>query len=164
MSEGVSKGSYRSRLRGRISGEGFRIALVVARFNESVTELLLEGAVACLRAHGVSEEDMEVFRVPGAWELPLAARRVAGTGRWSAVIALGCVIRGETPHFEYICAEAARGLGAAARDADIPIIFGLLTTETPKQALERARQDEGDKGGEAALAALEMAALFERLA
>lgn len=141
-------------------GEGLRFAVVVARFNRDITEELLAGARACLEEHGVGGEAVDVFSVPGAWELPQAAARVVGAGRHDAVIALGCVIRGETPHFDFIAAEAARGLGSVARTSSVPVTFGVLTTDTVDQALVRADRKQQDKGREAALAALEMVHLF----
>lgn len=139
------------------------MALLVARFNEEITEELLEGARACLRAHGGEPERQDVFRVPGAWELPQTAARIVEAERHDAVVALGCVIRGETPHFDYICAEAARGLGAVARASAIPVTFGVLTTDTIEQARVRADRDGMNKGWEAALAALETVRVFDRL-
>ena len=156
-------GSYADNLEGRVDGAGRRIAVVVSRFNDHVTGPLRESARRALVEHGVAADDVRVLTVPGAWELPQAALRAAGTGRFDAVIALGCVIRGETPHFDFIAGEAARGLGAAALESGVPVIFGVLTTETEAQAAERADPEGQDKGREAALAALEMAALFDDL-
>lgn len=153
-----------SRVRDDLSVEDRRFALLVARFNEDVTDELLEGARACLEAHGGGAGSADVLRVPGAWELPQAAARIVEVGRHDAVVALGCVIRGETPHFDYICAEASRGLGAVARASPVPVTFGVLTTDTLEQALERADRDGLDKGWEAALAALDMAHLYARIA
>ena len=150
-------------LREELRAPGRRFALVVSRFNEEITAEMLEGARDCLVQHQVAEADVEVFRVPGAWELPQATRALVDAGRHDAVVALGCVIRGETPHFEFVAGEAARGLGEVARDGDVPVTFGVLTTETVDQAAERADRDRGDKGREAALAALEMVALLDRI-
>jgi 6,7-dimethyl-8-ribityllumazine synthase len=136
-----------------------RFAVVRSRFNELVTERLLAGALACLREHGVSEGDVDVISVPGAWELPYAASLAAKQGRYSAIVAIGCVIRGDTPHFDYVAGPTADGLARVALDADIPIALGLLTTNTADQALERAGGREGNKGWDAALSALEMAGL-----
>lgn len=152
-----------SEILGRLDGAGKHFALVVSRFNELITERLLEGARAALLQHGVAPEAVDVVWVPGAWELPGAVRRVAQTERYAAVIALGCVIRGETPHFDYVAGQAARGLGAVALEATVPIPFGVLTTETAEQALARAGGKSGNKGWEAALAALEMADLYGQL-
>lgn len=144
-------------------GRGRRVALVVARFNSMVTEQLLEGAEAALDAAGIGGEDRGVFHVPGAWELPQAAARIVDRGSWDAVIALGCVIRGETAHFDFVAGAANDGLLALAREIDIPVIFGVLTTENPEQALERADVQGADKGGEAARAALDMMELYDRI-
>lgn len=153
-------GSYMDALEGRVRGEGLRIAVVAARFNAHVTDVLLERVRATLVEHGVRDGDAPAFRVPGAWELPQAVAEAARTGRFDAVIALGCVIRGETPHFDFIAGEAARGLGRVALETRVPVVFGVLTTDTEAQALERADPEGQDKGREAALSALEMAALF----
>ncbi len=140
--------------------EGLRFAVVVARFNADVTDRLLQGALACLAEHGARDEDVEVLRVPGAWELPQTAARLVERGRSDAIVALGCVIRGETPHFDYVCAEASRGLGAVARASRIPVLFGVLTTDTREQAMARAADGPSNKGYETALAAAEMADLY----
>lgn len=145
------------------SAAGFRFAIVVSRFNESITSALRDGAVAALREAGASDSDVEELQVPGAFELPQAARAAAGTGRFDAIVCLGCVIRGDTPHFEYISAAAAHGVMAAAGDTGVPIAFGVLTTDTQSQAEQRARHGSDNKGREAAAAAIEMAVLFRRL-
>ena len=137
-----------------------RIAIVVARFNDFVTERLLAGAQAALAEQGIAAGDVEVLRVPGAFEVPIAAQRVAETGRVAAVICLGCLIRGATPHFEYIASACAHGITAAAAATGVPMAFGVLTTNSVEEALQRAAADESNKGREAALAALEMARLF----
>ena len=159
----TSKRSYAADASGQLSGQGRRFALIAARFNSHVTDQLLHRAMSTLLDHGVAAEDIAVFRCPGAWELPQASLRAARTGGFDAVIALGCVIRGETPHFDFIAEEASRGLGRVAYDTGVAVIFGVLTTDTEAQALERADPEQGDKGREAALAALEMADLFLRL-
>ena len=148
---------------GHLRGSGRRFALLVSRFNSLITDQLVGGARDCLERHGVDPDDIDVYRVPGAWELPQAARRIVGLGRHDALIALGCVIRGATPHFEYVAGEAARGLGAVARTSEIPVTFGVLTTDTVDQALERAGTKAGNKGEEAASSALEMVDLFDAL-
>ena len=140
-----------------------RIAIVVARFNDFVTDRLLAGAQDLLRERGVSESDIDVLRVPGAFEIPIAAQRAAETGRFAAVVCLGCLIRGATPHFEYIAAACAHGITAAAAATGIPMAFGVLTTNTVEEALERCDAGKGNKGREAASAALEMATLFATL-
>jgi 6,7-dimethyl-8-ribityllumazine synthase len=148
---------------GRLNGGGRRFGIVVSRFNDFITRPLLAGARDCLLRHGVEEEDIEVLWVPGAWEIPQAMSRLAAGADVSALIALGCVIRGATPHFDYVCSQAASGVAAVGRDSGLPAIFGVLTTDTIEQAVERAGSKGGNKGWEAALAALEMADLFERL-
>ena len=148
---------------GDLNGAGKRFAILVTRFNSLVTEQLVTGAKDCLLRHGVSEDAIDLYRVPGAWELPVATARVVALGKHDAVVALGCVIRGGTPHFEYVAGEATRGLGAVAREASIPVSLGVLTTDTVDQALERAGTKAGNKGWDAALSALEMAELFRRM-
>jgi 6,7-dimethyl-8-ribityllumazine synthase len=137
-----------------------RFALIVSRFNEAITSRLRAGALAALSEAGVPDDRIATVMVPGAYELPQAARRVAETGRFDAVICLGCVIRGETPHFEYICGAAAQGVMAASGETGVPMAFGVLTTDTVEQAESRAGSGRDNKGFEAAAAALEMAALF----
>ena len=143
-------------------GEGRRLAVVASRFNESITMPLAEGAVQALVAHGVSFDDIDVLWVPGAWELPVAARRALATERYEAVVAVGAVIRGETPHFDIVAGEAARGLMEASRDFDVPVTLGLLTTDTLEQAAARAGGAHGNKGEDAARAALELLDLFDQ--
>ena len=140
-----------------------RVAVLVSRYNEIVTQRLLEGARACLRDKGVPDARVDVLWLPGAFELPVAAEAVAASGRYAAVVALGCVIRGETPHFEYVAGEAARGLGNVALAHRLPVGFGVLTTETLAQAQARAGGAAGDKGYEAAEAALATADVLARL-
>jgi 6,7-dimethyl-8-ribityllumazine synthase len=140
-----------------------RVAIVVARFNDFVTDRLLVGAQAALREAGVTESDVEVFRVPGAFEISMAAQRVAESGRFHAVVCLGCLIRGETPHFEYIAAACANGITAAAGSTGVPMSFGVLTTNSVEEALERAAPGPSNKGREAADAAVEMARLFSHI-
>jgi 6,7-dimethyl-8-ribityllumazine synthase len=148
---------------GDLNGKGKRFAIVVTRFNSLVTEQLVTGATDCLVRHGVEDEDIDLYRVPGAWELPATVSRVAGMDKYHGVIALGCVIRGGTPHFEYVAGEATRGLGAVARASSVPVSLGVLTTDTVDQALERAGTKAGNKGWDAALSALEMSGLFDRM-
>jgi 6,7-dimethyl-8-ribityllumazine synthase len=142
---------------------GFRFGIVAAKFNQQVTSKLLNACVDKLSAHGVRKENIHVVRVPGAFEIPLVARAMAKSGRFDAVICLGAVIRGDTPHFEYISAEVSRGIGQAALDTDIPIIFGVLTTETVAQAVERADSKKFDRGGEAAKSAIEMVTVMRQV-
>lgn len=142
---------------------GARFAIVVARWNGEITENLRQGAQRALERQGVPQEDVQTFRVPGAFELPLAARKLAETGRFDAVIALGAVIRGGTPHFEYVCAETTRGIGEVALTTGVPIAFGVLTTDDLDQARERSGPGTDNKGEEAALTALEMVSLLRKL-
>ena len=146
-----------------MTNQSGRIALVVARFNSMVTEQLLDGAEQALTDAGFGSDARDVFHVPGAWELPQAAERIADTGSYAAIIALGCVIRGETAHFDYVAARANDGLGDLASRSRIPVLFGVLTTENAEQALERADMRAGNKGGEVAEAALEMMTLLRSL-
>ncbi|HET7171038.1 MAG TPA: 6,7-dimethyl-8-ribityllumazine synthase [Gaiellales bacterium] len=146
---------------GRIAAQD--VAVVASRYNADVVQRLLDGAVARLVERGVAADSISVVLVPGAWELPLACRRLAEAGGHDAVVALGCVIRGGTPHFEYVCSEASRGVIQAALDTGVPVSFGLLTCDTLEQALARAGGSEGNKGAEAADAALEMAGLLRAL-
>lgn len=148
---------------GTPSGQGRRIAVVASRFNENVTSRLVEGALDALTRHGAAFEDVDVVWVPGAWELPAAARYLLASERYHALVACGAVIRGDTPHFDYIAAEATRGLADASAEFDTPIGFGVLTCDTMEQAEARAGGAHGNKGWDAAMAALEMADLFDRL-
>lgn len=147
---------------GDLNGTGLRIALVAGRFNEVVVEKLVSGAADCLRRHGVADDDVEIAWVPGAYEIPLVARRLAESGRFDAIVALGCVVRGQTAHFEYV-AGAAADVGRIAAEVGVPITFGVLTTETFEQAVDRAGGKLGNKGWEAALAAIETARLLADL-
>jgi len=140
-----------------------RVAVVASRFNEAVTARLLEGALDALARSRGADERIEVIRVPGAWEIPMAAQALAATGRFDAIVALGCVVRGGTPHFDYVCAEATRGLTRVSLDHGIPVGLGVLTCDTMEQALERAGGKHGNKGAEAALSAVEMANLLRRV-
>ena len=144
-------------------GQGRRFAVVVSRFNESITQRLVEGALDALVRHGVAFDDIDVLWVPGAWELPLAARRAAMTERYDGLVALGAVIRGDTPHFDYVAGEASRGLAMASTEFDVPMGFGLLTCDSVAQAEARAGGEHGNKGWDAALAALEMVDLFDHV-
>ncbi len=148
---------------GSPNGAGRRIAIVASRFNEPVTAKLVAGALDALGRHGVAEHDVDVVWVPGAWELSAAARRLLSGGNHDAIVAVGAVIRGETPHFDYVAGEAARGLANVSAEFDRPVGFGLLTTDTIEQAEARAGGGHGNKGWDAAMAALEMVNLFDRL-
>jgi 6,7-dimethyl-8-ribityllumazine synthase len=148
---------------GTPSGSGRRIAVVVSRFNESVTQKLVDGAMDALTRHDTRFDDIDVVWVPGAWELPAAARLLLSSERYHALVALGAVIRGETPHFDFVAGEAARGLAQASAEFETPVGFGLLTCDNMEQAEARSGGEHGNKGWAAALAALEMADLFDRL-
>lgn len=151
-------------LQGSPGGFGYRFAIVIARFNDEVTSGLLRGAMRTLAGAGVRDEDVTVVRVPGAFEIPLAARHAAATGQFDAIICLGCVIKGETMHFEYIAGAATQGIADAAADTGVPMAFGVLTALTDEQALARAGDNDDNKGREAALAAVEMATLLKQMA
>lgn len=148
---------------GKLTGDGIKVGIVAARFNEFITGKLLEGARDALVRHGADPDDIDVAWVPGAYEIPITARRLAATGHYDAVICLGCVIRGATPHFDYVAAEAAKGVAQVALASDVPVIFGVLTTDTIEQAIERAGTKAGNKGADAAVAALEMANLLRSI-
>ena len=145
------------------NGEGRRYAVIASRFNNNITSKLADGAMDALVRHGASSENVDLVWVPGAWELPFAARRLAATDRYNALVVVGAVIRGDTPHFDFVAGEASRGLADASSEYEIPIGFGLLTTDTMEQAEARAGGEHGNKGWDAAIAALEMSDLFERL-
>ncbi|MFC2949546.1 6,7-dimethyl-8-ribityllumazine synthase [Virgibacillus sediminis] len=147
---------------GNLVGSDLRVGIVVARFNDFITSKLLDGAVDTLKRHGVPEENVEVAWVPGAFEIPLAAQKMA-VGKYDAVITLGTVIRGSTPHFDYVCNEAAKGVSQASSQSGKPVIFGVITTDTIEQAIERAGTKAGNKGAEAAVSAIEMANLLKQL-
>ena len=140
-----------------------RVAVVAARWNGEITDGLLSGAIKALTRHGIVQNDIEIFRVPGAFELPLASQRAARTGRFSAVISLGCVIRGDTPHFDYVCSETTRGIGQVSLNENLPVAFGLLTTDNLEQSLERSGDNSENKGEEAALTALEMLTMLQKM-
>lgn len=150
-------------LEGNLNGSGKKFGIVVARFNSFITERLLEGALDGLVRHGVEEEDITVAWTPGSFEIPLAAKRMAAGGSYAAVIALGAVIRGSTSHFDYVAGAAAKGVGQVALDTGVPVVFGVLTTDTIEQAIERAGTKSGNKGFEAAMSAIEMSNLLEQL-
>ena len=150
--------------RGRVNADGFRFAIVASRWNDFLTSKLVEGAVDALESAGAAESDVEVFMVPGAFELPLAALKAAQSGRFDAVIAIGVVIRGETPHFDYVAGEAAKGVTHASLETGVPVMFGVVTTDTVEQAMNRSGLKAGNKGYEAAMAAVEVANLYRSLA
>jgi len=148
---------------GTLRAEGRTFGIVVSRFNDLITRRLLDGARDALLRHGATEDDIEVAWVPGAWELPVVLRRLAVTGRFDALIALGAVIRGATPHFDFVSGQASAGIQSVATETGIPVAMGLLTTDTVEQAIERAGTKAGNKGWEAAVSAVEMADLMERI-
>jgi 6,7-dimethyl-8-ribityllumazine synthase len=148
---------------GLLTAQGRKFAVVISRFNELIGRKLLEGAIDCLVRHEAGESDITVVWVPGSFEIPLVAKKLAASGKFEAVIALGAVIRGATPHFDYVAAEVAKGVAAASMDTGIPVIFGVITSDTIEQALERAGTKAGNKGWDAALSAIEMANLLPKL-
>jgi 6,7-dimethyl-8-ribityllumazine synthase len=150
-------------LNGDLVARDLRIAIVASRFNEMIVDSLVRGAVDTLLRHGASEKQIELIRVPGAFDLPFVVKRVAASKRYDAVVALGAVIRGATPHFDYVAGQCAAGLARVAEETGIPVAFGVLTTETIEQAIERAGTKAGNKGADAALCALELANLLRRL-
>jgi 6,7-dimethyl-8-ribityllumazine synthase len=154
MSVKIFEGSY--------NGKGYKFAIVASRFNDFIVKSLVSGAVDALKRHEVNEKDIEVYKVPGAFEIPLLCKKLASTGRFDAVLAIGAVIRGSTPHFEYVSSEVAKGVNKAAFDTNIPIIFGVLTTDTIEQAIERAGTKAGNKGAEVAMGALEFVNLLKK--
>ena len=148
---------------GQLIGEGLRIGIAASRFNEFITSKLVDAAVDGLTRHGVDADSIDICWVPGAFEIPLAAARLARSGRYDAVICLGCVIRGATPHFDYVAGESAKGVARASLDAHLPVIYAVLTVDTIEQAIERAGTKAGNRGFDAALAAIEMATLMKVL-
>ncbi|MFA0730911.1 MAG: hypothetical protein LKKZDAJK_002048 [Candidatus Fervidibacter sp.] len=148
---------------GQLTAQGLRFAIVVSRFNSLVTQRLLEGALDALRRHGADENAITVVYVPGSFEIPLVAKRLAQSGAFDAVICLGCILRGDTPHFEYVASEAAKGIAQVALETSVPTIFGVVTADTLEQALERAGAKAGNRGFEAAMTAMEMANLMRQL-
>lgn len=148
-------------IEGKYNGEGLCIGIVASRFNEFITNKLVSGALDTLKRHNVEEDDIDIAWVPGAFEIPLIAKRMAGSGRYDAVICLGAVIRGATTHYDYVCAEVSKGIAQVAMNTDVPVLFGVLTTENIEQAIERAGTKAGNKGSDCAMAALEMAGLME---
>lgn len=148
---------------GKLISEGLKFAIVVGRFNEFIGSKLLSGAIDGLKRHGTKEEDIEIIWVPGAFEIPLVAKKLAKTNKYDAVICLGAVIRGSTPHFEYVSSEVSKGIANTSLDTEIPIIFGVLTTDNIEQAIERAGTKSGNKGYDAAITAIEMANLLKEI-
>jgi 6,7-dimethyl-8-ribityllumazine synthase len=145
---------------GRLNAEGFRFAVVASRWNDFLTSRLVEGALDALERLGADEKGVEVFRVPGSFEIPLLARRLAASGKWDAVVCVGTVIRGQTPHFEYIAAEVTKGIAQAAMETNVPVVYGVVTADTLEQAIDRAGVKAGNKGFEAAMSAVELVNLY----
>jgi len=150
-------------LEGELQAKGLKFAIVVSRFNDFITSKLLDGAMDALLRHGAKEEDIEVVRVPGSFEIPLAAKKMASKGSYNALLCLGTVIRGATPHFEYVPAEVSKGIASASMETGVPIAFGIITSDTIEQAVERAGTKSGNKGWDAAITAIEMAQLMKKL-
>lgn len=150
-------------IEGALQGQGLRVAVAVARFNSFITDRLLGGALDGLRRHGVAESDTTVVRVPGSWELPVVVKALADSGNYDAVICLGAVIRGETPHFDYVAGEAAKGIGQVMLHTGVPVAFGVLTTNTLEQAIDRAGAKSGNKGFDAAATVIEMASVLRQI-
>lgn len=151
------------RVEGYLSAKGYRFGLVVSRFNELISSKLLDGALDALKRHEARDEDIEVFWVPGSFEIPLLAKKAAKSGRFNAVICLGAVIRGDTPHFDYVASEVAKGVAVVGLETEIPVMFGVITSDTLEQAIERAGSKAGNKGWDAALGAIEMVDLFYKM-
>lgn len=148
---------------GHLNAGGFRFALVVSRFNEFISGKLLDGALDALTRHEARKEDMEVYWVPGAFEIPFLAKKLAKSGRFDAVVCLGAVIRGNTPHFDFVASEVAKGVALAAMETEVPVLFGVITSDTLEQAIERAGTKAGNKGWDAALGAIEMVSLIKKI-
>jgi 6,7-dimethyl-8-ribityllumazine synthase len=162
--ERMKMSAERNETRGGLRAEGMRFGVVVSRFNSFITERLLAAAIDTLRAAGAVDSDVEIVRVPGSFEIPVAAKQLAGTGRVEAILCIGCILRGETSHYDYVCSESARGIMLAQMDTGVPMSFCVLTCDTLEQAIDRAGLKGGNKGAEAALAAIEMASLARKLA
>ncbi|MGB9715996.1 MAG: 6,7-dimethyl-8-ribityllumazine synthase [Thermodesulfovibrionales bacterium] len=150
-------------IEGELQAKGLKFGIIVSRFNEFITSRLFEGAIDALLRHGAKEEDIDVVRVPGSFEIPLIAKRLALKGTYNAIICLGAIIRGSTPHFEYVAAEVSKGIATASMETGVPIAFGVITSDTIEQAIERAGTKSGNKGWDAALTAIEMAQLLKKL-
>lgn len=148
---------------GQLSAEGFRFAIIVSRFNDFISSRLVEGAMDALTRHGASEDQVSIVKVPGAFEIPIVAKKLAGSDNFDALICLGAVIRGSTPHFDYVAAEVSKGIASVSLESKIPVTFGVLTTDNLEQAIERAGSKSGNKGYEAAVAAVELVNLFKEL-
>lgn len=150
-------------IEGIFSGEGLKIGIIASRFNEFITSKLVSGAEDCLKRHGVADDDMSVAWVPGAFEIPVIAKRMAKSGKYDAIICVGAVIRGATSHYDYVCSEVSKGIASVSLDTGIPVLFGILTTDTIEQAIERAGTKAGNKGTDCAMSALEMVNLIKNI-
>lgn len=147
-------------IEGHLQAAGFKLAIVASRFNEAVCDRLVDGALDCLVRHGVAEDDVRLYRVPGSFEIPLVAKRLAASGGFDAIVVAGAIIRGETPHFDYLAAEVVKGVAQVSLDTGVPVTFGVILADTPEQALDRSGGKAGNKGWSAALAAIEMVSLL----
>lgn len=150
-------------IEGELQAKGLKFGIIVSRFNDFITSKLLDGALDALRRHGADDKDIEVVKVPGSFEIPLAAKKLAAKGTFSAIVCLGTVIRGATPHFDYVAAEVSKGIASASMETGVPIAFGVITSDTIEQAIERAGTKSGNKGWDAAITAIEMAQLIKKL-
>jgi 6,7-dimethyl-8-ribityllumazine synthase len=150
-------------IEGKLTAGGFKFGIIVSRFNSFICDRLVEGALDALVRHGAADGDIDIVRVPGAFEIPLAAQKAAATGRYDALICLGAVIRGSTPHFDYVCAEVSKGVASVSLDSGMPVAFGVITTDSIEQAIERAGTKAGNKGSDAAMTAIEMVNLFKAI-
>jgi 6,7-dimethyl-8-ribityllumazine synthase len=150
-------------IEGEVSGKGLKFCIVASRFNDFITTKLIDGAIDALRRHGTSEKDITIVRVPGSFEIPMIVKRLAEKAEYDAIIALGTIIRGATPHFEYVASEASKGIALATMETGVPIAFGIITADTIEQAIERAGSKAGNKGWDAAITAMEMANLLKKL-
>lgn len=150
-------------IKGSFNAKGLKIAVVAGRFNEVVTEMLVKGAVDCLEQHGCKSDDIDIIWVPGSFEIPIMARKIVESGKYAGIICAGAVIRGATPHFDYIAAETTKGIGQVSLQADVPVVYGVLTTDTVEQAMDRAGAKTGNKGWDSAMTLMEMSDLFSKI-
>ncbi|MDK2849128.1 MAG: 6,7-dimethyl-8-ribityllumazine synthase [Desulfuromonadales bacterium] len=150
-------------IEGKLNAAGLKFGVIVSRFNSFICDRLVEGALDALVRHGAADADIDILRVPGAFEIPVAAQKAAASGRYDALICLGAVIRGSTPHFDYVCAEVSKGVAAVSLDSGMPVSFGVITTDSIEQAIERAGTKAGNKGSDAAMTAIEMVNLFKEI-
>ncbi len=150
-------------IEGKLNAEGFKFGVIVSRFNSFICDRLVEGALDALIRHGAADDDIDIVRVPGAFEIPMAAKKAVATGRYDALICLGAVIRGSTPHFDYVCAEVSKGVASVSLDSGLPVAFGVITTDSIEQAIERAGTKAGNKGVDAAMTAIEMVNLYKAI-